>query len=365
METVKRKYGLVGLIYPMLTKSNYTAWALKMKVYMQAHGIWAAVEPINTKEPIEDKTDKMVLVAIYQGIPEDVLLSLADKKTAKEAWDAVKMMCLGADRFGDLETMTIEEAVGSLKAHEECLRGKSETSKGDVVSGIKNSGAGASHDGGRSVQDRSEIKSFNYNIYGHYAAEFRRPKRERRRDVKAEAHLTQAQGDDEPALLLVEHKVKERNQLSKFKTLDDGVTGLVRFGDGSTVSIKGKGTVGFQCKNGEQLTFHDVYFILDLCNNIISLGQLSENGNKVIQKEDYLWIYDGQESGSSWSSPEDFESHEAPDTTQASNVSTRSSHGIPGMPQVSSASTGSNTIDFQPSVGSGSTQSATRESNTQ
>lgn len=82
---------------------------------------------------------------------------------------------------------------------------------------------------------------------------------------------------------------------SKFKTLDDEVTGLVRFGDGSTVSIKGKGTVGFQCKNGEELLFHDVYFIPDLCNNIISLGQLSENGNKVILKEEFLWVYDGQE----------------------------------------------------------------------
>ncbi|KAL8107456.1 hypothetical protein AgCh_024022 [Apium graveolens] len=378
METVKSKDGSVGLTYPMLTKSNYTAWALKMKVYMQTHGIWVAVEPINTKELIEVKTDKMALAAIYQGIPEDVLLSLADKETAKEAWDAVKMMCLGADRvkkariqtlkaefeflnmkdseliddfcmklnglvtniralgetidetyvvkkllrsvpsrflhitatieqFGDLEKMTIEEAVGSLKAYEERLRGKTEVC------------------GEQLLLTEEEWRKRQKNE-GHLLLT-------REEWLKKPAKAMWFQGDDEPALLLVEHKVKERNQLllneqdtvpklshnsdkridsnvwyldngasnhmsgfrSKFKTLDDEVTGLVRFGDGSTVSIKGKGTVGFQCKNGEELMFHDVYFIPDLCNNIISLGQRSENGNKVILKEDYLWIYDGQE----------------------------------------------------------------------
>ena len=43
-----------------------------------------------------DKTYKIELDAIYQGIPEDlllVLLSLADKTTTKEAWGALKTMC--------------------------------------------------------------------------------------------------------------------------------------------------------------------------------------------------------------------------------------------------------------------------------
>lgn len=204
METLKSKEGSVGLSYPMLTKSNYTAWSLKMKVYMQAHGIWEAIEPKNTKDAIEDKTDKMALAAIYQGIPEDILLSVAEKKTAKEAWEAVKTMCLGADRvkkariqtlkaefeflsmkdsekiddfcmklnglvtniralgetieeayvmkkllravpakflqitstieqFGNLEAMTIEEVVGSLKAHEERLHGQSENGGGQLL----------------------------------------------------------------------------------------------------------------------------------------------------------------------------------------------------------------------------------------
>lgn len=79
---------------------------------------------------------------------------------------------------------------------------------------------------------------------------------------------------------------------SKFKSLDEGVMGHVRFGDGSTVDINGKGSVGFKCKNGEELVFHEVYYIPSLCNNIISLGQLSENGNKVVLKGMFLWVYE-------------------------------------------------------------------------
>lgn len=150
------------------------------------------------------KTDKMGMAAIYHGIPEDILLSVAEKQTAKEVWEAVKTMSLGADRvkkariqtlkaefeflvmkdteliedfcmrlnglvtniralgetvdetyvvkkllravpskflqitstieqFGNLETMSIEEAVGSLKAHEERLRGQKETAGGQLL----------------------------------------------------------------------------------------------------------------------------------------------------------------------------------------------------------------------------------------
>lgn len=66
----------------------------------------------------------------------------------------------------------------------------------------------------------------------------------------------------------------------------------MKFGDGSTVKIQGKGTVMFKCKNGENRVFREVYFIPTLRNNIISLGQLSEEGSKVVLKGEYLWVYD-------------------------------------------------------------------------
>lgn len=77
----------------------------------------------------------------------------------------------------------------------------------------------------------------------------------------------------------------------KFYELNKNVKGQVRFGDGLAVEIEGKGMIVFKCKNGEEHTLKEVYFIPNLCNNIISLGQLSEYGNKVLLCGGYLWVY--------------------------------------------------------------------------
>lgn len=50
-------------------------------------------------------------------------------------------------------------------------------------------------------------------------------------------------------------------QKGKFRELYESMTGVVRFGDGSTVNIKGKGTVALKCKNGEEKLLRNVYFI--------------------------------------------------------------------------------------------------------
>lgn len=69
---------------------------------------------------------------------------------------------------------------------------------------------------------------------------------------------------------------------SKFKELDMGLTRRVRFGDGSTVEINGKGSVMFKAKDRGNVLLREVYFIPTLRNNIISLGQLSESENRVV-----------------------------------------------------------------------------------
>ncbi|XP_074356694.1 uncharacterized protein LOC141696454 [Apium graveolens] len=118
MEGMKGKDGMVTLSYPMLSKANYTAWSLKMRVYMLAHGIWEAVEPTDQKAVIDDKVDKVALATIYQAIPEDVLLAVAEKKTAKDAWEAIKTMSLGADRVKKARIQTLRSEFENLSMRE-------------------------------------------------------------------------------------------------------------------------------------------------------------------------------------------------------------------------------------------------------
>lgn len=161
------------------------------------------------------------------------------------------------------------------------------------------------------------MRCFNCSAYGHYAAECQKPRREK--ETKEEANFAQIP-DDEPALLLtkvVEYKeavmlINEENlvpklkemkeetvsnlwyldngarnhmtgQRSKFSVLDENVIGCVKFGDGSVVFIKGRGSVAIKCKNGEEQFLKVVYYIPSLCNNI-------KEGNNVVLRGDFLGI---------------------------------------------------------------------------
>jgi transposase InsO family protein len=82
---------------------------------------------------------------------------------------------------------------------------------------------------------------------------------------------------------------------SVFAELDTSVTGTVKFGNGSVVDIQGRGTVLFAYANGEHRALTNVYFILWLCSNIVSLGQLDENGCQIMIRDGYLKLHDQQQ----------------------------------------------------------------------
>ncbi|GJQ99516.1 hypothetical protein Tco_0522501 [Tanacetum coccineum] len=79
---------------------------------------------------------------------------------------------------------------------------------------------------------------------------------------------------------------------SYFSELNENITGRVRFGDGSCVSIKGKGSILFQGKNREQKLLKDVYYIPALRSNVISLGQVTISGYDISIRGDYLTMRD-------------------------------------------------------------------------
>ncbi|KAL8097202.1 hypothetical protein AgCh_030354 [Apium graveolens] len=390
----KNKDGVVSLRYPMLTRENYTAWAMKMRVYMQAHGVWTAIESKDPKGSSDDRVDKLALAVIYQGIPEDVLIAIAEKETAKEAWDAVKVMCQGAERvkkarvqtlkaefeainmkdsdslddfclkmnglvtniralgeevsesyvvkkllravpgkflqiaatieqFGNLETMTVEETIGSLKAHNERLRGHVEPSGGKLLL-TQEEWARKEREDNKLLLTREEwLKRSNKN-----SGDASSGQRFRAGNNFCGPRDKTRIPEDEPALLLTDHEIREETvmlvheekvtpklnresnvrvesnvwyldngasnhmtgQKSKFEEIDETVAGQVKFGDGSIVHIKGKGSIRMRCNNGETRILGGVYYITSLCNNIISLGQLLEEGYKFIMSGEYLWV---------------------------------------------------------------------------
>jgi hypothetical protein len=78
----------------MLDKLNYYEWSQTMKLRMQARDLWDAVEG----GPVQFRDDRRALEVIVAAVPKEMAMSLLDKASAKEAWDAIAATRIGVDR---------------------------------------------------------------------------------------------------------------------------------------------------------------------------------------------------------------------------------------------------------------------------
>ena len=73
------------------------------------------------------------------------------------------------------------------------------------------------------------------------------------------------------------------------KELNKTTTMKVRVGNGTFITMLGKGTVAIPTCSGTKL-LHDVLYVLDINQNLLSVGQLIEKGNKVVFEDKYYLI---------------------------------------------------------------------------
>ncbi|XP_074343019.1 uncharacterized protein LOC141680798 [Apium graveolens] len=194
----------------------------------------------------------MALAVIYQGVPEDILLTIADKETAKEARDTIKTLCTAEERliaivtnirvlgekveeasvvrkilrvvpdkflqivsnteqFGDTKAMIVEEVIGCLKAREKRIKGKSESVGGQLLLTKEDWAKRTTKHGYKysNSEDESRDGSTKSDNNSWYL------------DNGANNHMT--------------------GHREKFSELNENMKGNVHFRDGSTVKIEGKG----------------------------------------------------------------------------------------------------------------------------
>lgn len=247
------KEGGMSLQYPVLNKTNYTAWATRMKFLMKAQGVWEAIEPTRNAA-VDEKKEEKAMAIISLALSDVTLMQVAAKNTALEVWTALRTMHMGADRVkeakvqtlhwefenlsmgdaesvddfatkvtlivgqmqalgekieekkvvkkllrtvsdklihiattieysGDVNNIAFEEVVGSLKAYEERTQHRHRSNRDEehllltkAQWEARSSGQGGGRDS-KAKRDKSHIKCFNCNDYGHYASECRKPKR--------------------------------------------------------------------------------------------------------------------------------------------------------------------------------------------
>jgi hypothetical protein len=89
-----------SIVYPILMRINYSEWVLVMRVNLQAVGMWDAIN----KDSGDYRDDWNALAALLWVVPPDMQAGLAMKEMAKEAWEVICSIWVGADKVKEANT---------------------------------------------------------------------------------------------------------------------------------------------------------------------------------------------------------------------------------------------------------------------
>ena len=103
---------------PMLTSTNYTVWAIRMKNILRVHKVWSIVETATEDDDKNDDKNDMATALLFQAIPEALVLQVGELDTAKKVWDAIKARYVGAERVREARLQTLMTEFDKLKMKE-------------------------------------------------------------------------------------------------------------------------------------------------------------------------------------------------------------------------------------------------------
>jgi transposase InsO family protein len=211
------------------------------------------------------------------------------------------------EESNNVETLCIDELQGSLLVHEQKMRPVKEEEQSLKVSyGKNNAGRGRSR-GDKAGQGRGKrinkenIECYKCVKFGHFQYEC----------PNLEDSANYADYDDSEKVLLMafETPIVTQNQPKNkiwyldsgcgnhmcgvkewFHELDTRFRETVRLGDNSQMKVMGKGNVKLQV-NGLTQVITAVYYIPELKNNLLSIGQLQQKDLTIVFKRNLCKVY--------------------------------------------------------------------------
>ncbi|GKA25058.1 zinc finger, CCHC-type containing protein [Tanacetum coccineum] len=120
-DTSKKEVGTISAPQfqcPMLKPTNYSLWAIRMQIILEANGLWEMIEPSETTKS-DNKKDKTAIAFLYQSLPEEQLLQITKHKTAKAIWNALKTRHLGEERVQQARLQTLKSDFEMLHMKED------------------------------------------------------------------------------------------------------------------------------------------------------------------------------------------------------------------------------------------------------
>ena len=286
--------------YPHLQRLRRTFETLEMKASELVNDYFRRV--IETANDMRNYRDDMDDVKIV----EKILRSLTDN---------FNFVVCSIEESKHIDLLTVDKLQSSLFIHEQKIRERRSeeqvlqveqdtrkgTRKGRHNYQRERGSYTRGHGRGKSFVNRNAIICFQCQKQGHY--QFECP------NLEKEANF--AEFEEEEELLLMAHAEIQHTKDNEIWFLDSGcsnhITGnkswfieldesfrhTVRLGNNTTMSVLWKGRVKFIVEGLTQIV-SDVYFVPDLTNNLLSIGQLQEKNLVTTIKAGACHIYHPQ-----------------------------------------------------------------------
>nr|GFA12382.1 zinc finger, CCHC-type [Tanacetum cinerariifolium] len=118
-----REQGNISLQCPKLTETNYTTWALMMETILKVYGLWKVLDETDGKKEtsgkqettIDEKAEITTKGIIFQTLPQDMLMQVAQYTTAKEEWNSIKVKHIRADLVQKARLQILRSELETLK----------------------------------------------------------------------------------------------------------------------------------------------------------------------------------------------------------------------------------------------------------
>ncbi|KAG8645967.1 hypothetical protein MANES_10G112229v8 [Manihot esculenta] len=343
-----------SFVQPAIPKfdGHYDHWSMLMENFLRSKEYWSLVEngvPAAAegetltdvqKKSIDDQKLKDLKAKnfLFQALDHSVLETILEKDTAKDIWDSMKQKhqgttqvkraqlqalrkefevlqmksgetvneyiarTLSIEESNDTSKLTIDELQSSLLVHEQRMSTQIEEehalkiSHGDQYRGRgRGSGRGGCGRGqGRQNFDKSTVECFRCHKLGHFQWEC----------LQKEANF--AEGQEE--LLLMAYTATGIANNENIWFLDSGCSNhmcgkkeyffdfdanfrdSVKLGNNSSLLVKGKGNIRLVMHGIAQI-ITSVFFVPELKNNLLSIGQLQEKGLAILFQHNKCKVY--------------------------------------------------------------------------
>ncbi|XP_059298082.1 uncharacterized protein LOC132050733 [Lycium ferocissimum] len=335
------------VLTPFFDGNDFEYWKIRMRTYLKAEGLWTIVangyeEPKDDGElsvaemkNLEAKRRQVAkaLNKIQMGVSKAFFAKIATCETVKQAWESLEAEVYGDEKVRTINLQTLRREFQNLKMIESEKIDEYCTRVLNIVNEMRNHGDEISN---QQVVEKiliSVTEKYEYIVaiteetkdlsklsvtpqkcwhkgkpqcnfckkFGHIEKDYRHKQQEQvnsceGKEEEKEENLFYASQSDVSAKSnewyvdngCTDHMTGDEKA---FLSINHSITSKVRMGNGALIDAKGRGTISINRKgSGKQI--HDVLYVPDLEENLLSVGQLMENGYSLVFRDNCCRIYD-------------------------------------------------------------------------